>query len=74
MKICNIVQKNKTMCKFLAATQDKYDSTLMPSYVRESVQVIKNSMMSGPLPYNFKHCIAVKDYRQLLDDVLEVMA
>ena len=41
---------------------------------RESVQVIKNSMMSGPLPYNFKNCIAVKDYRQLLDDVLEVMA
>lgn len=73
-RFVTLFRKNKTMCKFLLATQEKYDSTLMPSYVRESVQVIKNSMMSGPLPYNFKNCIAVKDYRQLLDDVLEVMA
>lgn len=65
-RFVTLFRKNKTMCKFLAATQDKYDSTLMPSYVRESVQVIKNSMMHGPLPYNFKHCIAVSDVNNVI--------
>lgn len=48
-----------------------FGSKLMQNHVRDSTMVTKYSYMPGPLPFNSKNSIAVKDYRLILDELLQ---
>lgn len=66
-------QKSKTTLAIEENLRDRYLDNVLDSRVRNSVVVMGKSFANGPLPYNSKNSIAVKDYRAVLDELMEVI-
>lgn len=65
--------KSKTTQAIEHALKDRYLSAVFETRIRNSLIVTRNSFEKGPFPFKSKNSIAVKDYRSLLDEVLEVL-
>ena len=61
-------QKSKT-----TNLRDRYLDETFDTHIRNSVVVMGRSFMDGPLPANSRNSIAVKDYRAVANEILEVI-
>ena len=66
-------QKSKTTTAIEENLRDRYLDETFDTHIRNSVVVMGKSFMDGPLPANSRNSIAVKDYRAVANEILEVI-
>ena len=71
--LITMFQKNKTSLRIMAALMQEYAGDIFANFVRNSAVVVKSTFGDGPIPYISKNGIASKDYKAVVDELLEVI-
>lgn len=71
--LVTMFQKNKTSLRIMNALRQEYAGDIFDNYVRNSAVVVRSTFGDGPIPFVSKNGIASKDYKAVVNELLEVM-